>query len=176
MNRLTRKSQNSEMVWFIDHDNNGLNLEPCEMSYSDSGKAIRKLAAYEETGLTPQEIEQMKARMPLHQWAGESPDKMSIFSVSVSKIMELTKAEKQERILMLPCKVGDTLYDIYEAVNNQGFEDGVIKELKVSEIHINLDKRNRPWLIISNYMFAFEDFGKTVFLSKEEAEEALRNQ
>lgn len=136
---------------------------------------IKRLAAYEDTGLTPQEIEQMKARMPLHQWVGESVDKMSIFSVPVSKIIDLTKAEKQERILMLPCKVGDTLYDIYEAVNNKGFEDGMIKELKVPEIHINLDKRNRPWLIISNYMFAFEDFGKTVFLSKEEAEAALRN-
>ena len=83
--------------------------------------------------------------------------------------------EEHGRLLIIPCKVGDTLYDIYEAVNNKGFEDGAIKELKVSEIHINLDKRNRPWLIISNYMFAFEDFGKTVFLSKEEAEEALRN-
>lgn len=55
MDRLTIKSQNSEMVWFIDH-NNGLNLEPCEMTYGDSGKAIRKLAAYEDTGLTPEEI------------------------------------------------------------------------------------------------------------------------
>ena len=48
MDRLTRKSQSSEMVWFIDHDNNDLNLEPCEMSYSDIGKAIRKLAYYED--------------------------------------------------------------------------------------------------------------------------------
>ena len=48
MERLTRKSQSSEMVWFIDHDNNGLNLEPCEMSYSNNGKAIRKLAYYED--------------------------------------------------------------------------------------------------------------------------------
>ncbi len=56
---------------------------------------IKRLAEYENTGLTPQEIEQMKARMPLHQWAGESPDKMSIFGVSVKKIIELTEAEKQ---------------------------------------------------------------------------------
>lgn len=47
MDRLTRKSQNSEMVWFIDH-NNDLNLEPCEMTSGDSGKAIRKLAYYED--------------------------------------------------------------------------------------------------------------------------------
>ena len=79
----------------------------------------------------------------------------------------------KNKFLELPCSAGDTLYDIYEAVNNVGFEDGVIKELKVPEIHINLDKRNRPWLIISNYMFAFEDFGKTVFLTREEAEKKL---
>lgn len=48
MDRLTRKSQSSEMVWFIDHENNDLNLEPCEMSYSQNGKAIRKLAYYED--------------------------------------------------------------------------------------------------------------------------------
>ena len=137
--------------------------------------AANRLAEYEDTDLTPQEIEQMKARMPLHQWAGENVDKMSIFRVPVSRIIELTKADEQGRLLIIPCKVGDTLYDIYEAVNNTGFKDGVIKELKVSEIHINLDKRNRPWLIISNCMFAFEDFGKTVFLSREEAEEVLKS-
>ena len=110
MDRLTRKSQNSEMVWFIDHNHNDLNLEPCEMTSGDSGKAIRKLAAYEDTGLTPQEIEQMKARMPLHQWAGETPDEMSIFGVPVKKIMEWVEAEKEGRLVILtvqdihPCK------------------------------------------------------------------------
>lgn len=56
--------------------------------------AANRLAEYEDTGLTPQEIEQMKARMPLHQWAGENPEKMSIFGVSVKKIMELAEAER----------------------------------------------------------------------------------
>jgi hypothetical protein len=71
---------------------------------------IKRLKLYEDTGLTPQEIEQMKARMPLHQWAGESPDKMSIFGVSVAKIIELTKAEKEGRLVILsiqdihPCR------------------------------------------------------------------------
>ena len=63
--------------------------------------AANLLAEYENTGLTPQEIEQMKARMPLHQWAGESLKKMSIFGVSVEKIMELIKAEKEGRLVVL---------------------------------------------------------------------------
>lgn len=73
--------------------------------------AANRLAEYEDTGLTPQEIEQMKARMPLHQWAGESPDKMSIFGVTVSKIMELAKAEKEGRLVIL------TVQDIHPCRN-----------------------------------------------------------
>jgi hypothetical protein len=62
--------------------------------------AANLLAEYEDTGLTPQEIEQMKARMPLHKWAGESPEKMSIFGVSVKKIIEWAEAEKQGRLVI----------------------------------------------------------------------------
>lgn len=68
------------------------------------GRAIDRLGEYEDTSLTPQEIEQMKARMPLHQWAGESLDKMSIFGIPVSKIIELTEAEKQGRLIVLDVK------------------------------------------------------------------------
>lgn len=48
MDRLTRKSQSSEMVWFVDHDNNNMDLEPCEMSYRHNMLAIQKLAYYED--------------------------------------------------------------------------------------------------------------------------------
>ena len=87
------------------------------MRYQDEStkkEILNKLADYEDTGLTPQEIEQMKARMPLHQWAGESIEKMSIFGVPVSRIIELTKAEKQGRLIVLsvqdihPCRNCDT--------------------------------------------------------------------
>ena len=63
--------------------------------------AANLLAEYENTGLTPQEIEQMKARMPLHRWAGESPDKMSIFGVTVAEIMKWADANKDGRLIIL---------------------------------------------------------------------------
>ncbi len=72
--------------------------------------------------------------------------------------------------VVLPCEVGDTLYDIYEAVANG---EGNIRVLKVTEIHIHLDKRNKAWLIVGGYYFAIDDFGKTVFRAREEAEKAL---
>lgn len=73
-------------------------LKPYMVYQDDYAKKtiLNRLADYEDTGLTPQEIEQMKARLPLKCWAGESPDKMSIFGVSVAKIIELTNAEKRK--------------------------------------------------------------------------------
>jgi hypothetical protein len=54
MERLTKRHEESGMVWFVDHENifNGekreLLLEPCEMSYHHYRLAIQKLAEYEE--------------------------------------------------------------------------------------------------------------------------------
>lgn len=76
----------------------------------------------------------------------------------------------KSRFIELPCEVGDVLYDVYDAISNG---DDRIREYKVSAICINLDKRNKPCIIISGCYFAFEDFGKTVYLTKEEAEKAL---
>lgn len=91
--------------------------------------AANRLAEYEDTGLTPQEIEQMKARMPLHQWAGESLDKMSIFGVAVSKIMELAKAEKEGKLVILtvqdihPCRNCDIGWGSISSEGSDGCEN-----------------------------------------------------
>lgn len=82
------------------------------------GTVINKLGQYEDTGLTPQEIEQMKARMPLHNWAEESPEKMSIFGVSVKKIMELIEEYKKERKIIME-----------KETNYEHYKDEIIKTL-----------------------------------------------
>lgn len=48
MERLTERSDNSDMVWFKDHENGNMRLEPCEMTARHSRMAIEKLAAYED--------------------------------------------------------------------------------------------------------------------------------
>lgn len=60
--RLTRKSDRSGMVWFTDHENNGIELEPCDMNSHHSRLAIHRLAEYEDTGLTPEEIGELKEK------------------------------------------------------------------------------------------------------------------
>ena len=41
MERLTKF--NNGMIWFVDHDNNDINLEPCEMHSHHCRLAIQKL-------------------------------------------------------------------------------------------------------------------------------------
>lgn len=59
MERLTKKSE-SEIVWFIDHENDDMRLEPCEMNSHHSRLAIEKLAAYEDA-----EEQGLLLRLPL---------------------------------------------------------------------------------------------------------------
>ena len=56
MERLTKRSKNSDMVWYKDVENCGMLLEPCEMSSHHNRMAIAKLAAYEDLGYTPEEL------------------------------------------------------------------------------------------------------------------------
>jgi hypothetical protein len=92
MERFTKRLENNDVK---------LNITYGEPPYPVvTNSFIKRLAEYEDTGLTPQEIEQMKARMPLHKWAGESPEKMSIFGIPVSKIIAWANANKQGRLVI----------------------------------------------------------------------------
>lgn len=71
-------------------------------------------------------------------------------------------------VILPPCKVGDILYDIYGGEN--------IKEIKVTKINVRFDERNKPWLIIGGLYYAFDDFGKDVFFTFQDAEKALRGE
>lgn len=91
----------------------------------------------------------------------------------LDELKEMVQAKREGRCVVLPCKVGDTLYDIYEAMGNG---TGEIRELKVNDIRIHLDKRSKEWLIAGGYYFSLSDFGKTVFLTREDAQAALRRE
>lgn len=81
------------------------------------GKAIDRLAAYEDTDLTPEEV------------------------------AELAQAKHDGRLVVLPCKVGTKVY---------GIEGNRVGEL-----------------IYVGTVSGLEEFGRTWFLTREEAEQAL---
>lgn len=87
----------------------------------------------------------------------------------LNKLGQLEDAEEKGLLLRLPCKVGDTLYAIRELFD--GKETKVIEEIVVRRFDLRALQR---FVITSNgHRLNFSNFGKTVFLTKEEAEQAL---
>lgn len=86
---------------------------------------------------------------------------------SVDRMLELLKADKDGRIVVLPCKVGDVVYGFHG--------EKTILPMVAKWIETNTD----GWCIAVQYapmtprFYRFSDFGKTVFLTREEAEKAL---
>lgn len=75
-------------------------VEQCELDDIDvhTGPAIIKLAEYEDTGLTPEEVKNLAIT-----WQGKELN---------DHITELLTAEKQGLLIKIPCKEGDTVYYI----------------------------------------------------------------
>lgn len=84
------------------------------------------------------------------------------------RLRELAEADKDGRVVVLPCKVGDVVYGFH---NNRQ----TILPMVAKWIETNAD----GWTVAAQYapmvpeFFQFSDFGKTVFLTREEAEKAL---
>ena len=75
-------------------------------------------------------------------------------------------------IIVPPCKVGQTVYGIFVRPTTG---TRVIYEYDVTEIVYCSNRGVRPWIITCfGRKFDNCDFGKTVFLTREEAEKALK--
>ena len=133
----------------------------CAMNCKWEEAAWSRLAAYEDTGLTPQEVISMN---------GEWRAMMSVLNSiggGYTRLRELAKADKEGRVVVLPCKVGDVVYGFYG--------EKTILPMVAKWIETDTD----GWCIAAQYVpmaprfYRFSDFGKTVFLTREEAEAAL---
>ena len=107
-----------------------------------------KLAEYEDSGLSPEEVKHFK------------------------------DAEEQGLLLRLPCKVGNTVYYIsngyiepctVEVIFLADYTDKDGNCSYMAEIHFERD--DCPYVSTEIY---FTDFGKTVFLTQSEAEQKLK--
>lgn len=82
----------------------------------------------------------------------------------IDKLAEYEDLEEQGKLLKLPFRARSKIYTIYSDEDSS-----FIEEAKVVEV-----STHRVW--IDSAYFDYDDFGKTVFLSREEAEAALRKQ
>lgn len=114
------------------------------------------LREYLDTGLTPEQIKELAhdTTGPLHR-----------------KISEWITAEAARRLVALPCKVGDMLYEVTGRKT--------ISVYKVKAIRVELFGLFIEWDIVEGFVWQSlaginaGEIGKTVFLTREEAEKAL---
>ena len=119
-------------------------------------QAVDRLAAYEDTGLEPEEIDALP----------------TLWMEKVKELSEIGPIDRLRELAQADRLIGETVYYPYA---------GKILEKRVSHFIIYDERRvslppKDNWFCIDNDMsetFDFEDIGKTVFLTREEAEAAL---
>lgn len=93
--------------------------------------------------------------------------------IRVQKELECYKrAETEGRLLVLPCKVGDTVYTIIDGK----IYEGEVYHISYSDYYGKVT--SAVWtkidFLTASIGAAFEDFGKTAFFTREEAEARLK--
>ena len=133
----------------------------------DADQAMMRLAAYEDTGLTPEEVNDAVVGAKLM----AKSQLVSAFGVAAERLRELAEADKDGRSVVLPCKVGDRLYEVTGRKT--------ISVYKVRAIRVELFGLFVEWDIVEGFVWQSlsginaGNIGKTVFLTREEAEKAL---
>ena len=89
------------------------------------------------------------------------------------RLAEYEDMEEQGLLLRLPCKVGDTVYDISEFVERTPYAE--MYEFHADYIGIGKSDDGRTVISIDCMDYYMDDFGKIVFTSREEAEKALED-
>ena len=129
------------------------------MGAADIYTMAERLAAYEDTGLTPEEIKAPFTEDTMINLAAQA------LGVEPSRIRELAEADKAGRCVVLPCKVGDKLYRVFAG---EIFEHRV-GGMKYFAIQGRWDIETYPFCPCVE-----SSIGKTIFLTREEAEWALQ--
>ena len=123
------------------------------------------LREYLDTELTPQEVLSMK-----FEWCAMM-DALNSIGGGYTRLRELAEADRAGRLAVLPCKAGDTVYEVTSRKT--------ISEYRVKAIRVELFCTFIEWDIVAGFVdksifgIPVDEIGKTVFLTREAAEKAL---
>lgn len=135
----------------------------CAMNCKWEEVVWSRLAAYEDTGLEPEEVTALQK-----DWS----DLCTVIGkcVGIGQLAQAVDADRDGRLVVLPCKVGQRVFALLDT-------DKHISECEVKQIGMGnkigfiglepIGARGRE------YGISLNGFGKTVFLTREEAEKAL---
>ena len=125
--------------------------------------AANRLADYEDTERTPEEID-------MDHEAAETLRQLCR-NYDLERLEKLAEADRDGRLAVLPCKAGDTVYEVTSRKT--------ISEYRVKAIRVELFCTFVEWDIVAGFVdksifgVPVDEIGKTVFLTREEAERAL---
>ena len=144
MERLTERWGEDD-VWVKDHD---------------YVSAAYRLAAYEDTGLTPEEIKAPFTEDAMINLAAHA------MGVEPSRLRELADADKDRRVVVLPCRQGDELWTYCNHPVKR------VYSFTVSDVSTLNGRTVLNTLGLGT--ISPEDISKTVFRTREEAERAIQ--
>lgn len=162
MERLTQRLRTGEVLMASDY----------EEKYTEQGwidVLQNRLAAYEDTGLTPEEVLPKDKADEIALKLMRLADLESL--CSYTRLRELAEADRDGRLVVPPCKAGDMVYEVTSRKT--------ISEYRVKAIRVELFCTSIEWDIVAGFVdksifgVPIDEIGKTVFLTREEAKAAL---
>ena len=133
---------------------------PCRYDGNCSQKQVwERLKAYEDTGLMPEEIKAPFTEDTMINLAAQA------LGVEPSRLRELAEADKDGRVVVLPCRQGDELWTYCNHPVKR------VYSFTVSDVSTLNGRTVLNTLGLGT--IGPEDIGKTVFLTREEAERTL---
>lgn len=134
---------------------------PCPYNNNCTQRQVwERLKKYEDSDLSPIACEE----------ARKIEDGLSEHDYSIARMVELMQADKDGRVVVLPCQAGERVFALLDDQKH-------VRECEVK--HAILDGWRKVFFISpvgshgDAYSASFGAFGKTVFLTREEAEKAL---
>lgn len=127
-------------------------------------RLVERLADYEDTGLEPREVSAL-----VKEWS----DLCTIVGEcgGIDRLRELDDAGRDGRLVVLPCKVGDRLYEVTGRKTISVYK---VRAIRVELFGLFIERdivEGFVWQSLAGINAG--EIGKTVFLTREEAEKVL---
>ena len=140
----------------------------CPYDTACSQKQVwERLKQYEDSKLSPEDAANLHSILRL----GDG--------MTLMRLRELAMADQEGRVIVLPCKVGDVMYKLFrehtECTSYQVRKDNYCCEgcmVPCDSREVTVIRAIQPNSLPEVVRY-IEDIGKTVFLTREEAEKAL---
>ncbi len=175
MERLTKRDTDGQAMMDCQKCNadwtgkHGKPMADCTALYCRN-RLKDRLAAYEDSDCEPEEVLPKDKADEIALKLMRLADLESF--CSYDRLRELAEADKDGRVVVPPCKVGDRLYEVTGRKTISVYK---VKAIRVESFGLFIE-----WDIVEGFVWQSlaginaGEIGKTVFLTREEAEKALK--